>query len=120
MCGNRLFSVVAVAEAGNCLFHEGSYLLEYNAVLSDESHPTFLRNMLSPSSGSKDKPNKKSAASRTLLASFHYSTLKLAATYSSETSVDSQRTTQWTLHNHRYENLKSGMFISLFCILRKN
>jgi hypothetical protein len=35
------------------------YLLGYNAVQSVESQPTFRRNLLPPSSGSKNKPSKK-------------------------------------------------------------
>jgi hypothetical protein len=48
------------------------------------------------------------------------STLKMEAICSSETSVDTQRTTRRyipeddTLHNHRCENLKSYMFIYIF------
>jgi hypothetical protein len=63
----------------------------------------------------------KQVASRALLApSFiliswlaYSSTLKMKATYSSETSVDFQRTTQRyisediTLHNHQCENISS-------------
>jgi hypothetical protein len=37
------------------------YLLEYNVVQSVESQPTFRRNISPPSSGSKNKPSKKSA-----------------------------------------------------------
>jgi hypothetical protein len=45
------------------------------------------------------------------LAQFNFSTLKMEAIFSSETSVDFQRTTRryipedGTLHNHRCENL---------------
>jgi hypothetical protein len=51
--------------------------------------------------------------SRSFLAELIFSTLKVEAIYSSETSVDTQRTTRLyipedgTLHNHRCENLKS-------------
>jgi hypothetical protein len=50
--------------------------------------------------------------SRWFLAKLVFSTLKMEAIYSSETSVDTQQTTQryipedGTLHNHRCENLK--------------
>jgi hypothetical protein len=62
---------------------EALYLVEYDAVWFIESHPTFRRNMSLPSS------------------------------CSSETLVDSQRTTRRhipedrTLRNHRCENLES-------------
>jgi hypothetical protein len=40
---------------------EELYLLRYNAVQSIESQPTFRRNISPPSSGSKNKPSKKSS-----------------------------------------------------------
>jgi hypothetical protein len=90
------------------------YLLGHNAVQSVESEPTFRRNMLPPSAGSKNKPRALLATSITLISFLAYSfTLKMEAACSSETSVDTQRTTRRyipedrTLHNHRYENLKS-------------
>jgi hypothetical protein len=46
-------------------FHSGDYkefyLLRYNAMLCVENQPMFYRNMLTPSSGLKDKPSKKAA-----------------------------------------------------------
>jgi hypothetical protein len=51
--------------------------------------------------------------SRWFLAQLIFSTLKMEATFSSITSVDTQRTTRryipedGTLHNHRCENIKS-------------
>jgi hypothetical protein len=54
----------------------------------------------------------------------NYSTLKIKATCSSETSVDFERTTRGyiteynTLHNHRFENLKSYIAKYLFSLLR--
>jgi hypothetical protein len=77
------------------VLHEELYLLGYNAVYSDESKPTFRRNMSPPSSGSRNKA------------------LKMEAICSSETSVDFRRTTRRyvpedsTLHNHRCENIRS-------------
>jgi hypothetical protein len=65
-----------------------------------QPQPTFLRNISPPSSGSKNKPNKKPArkqvACRALLVSCsaYPSTLKMEAICSSETSVDFQRTTR--------------------------
>jgi hypothetical protein len=50
---------------------------------------------------------------RWFLAEIIFSTLKMEAIFSSETSVDPQQTTRryipedGTLHNHRCENLKS-------------
>jgi hypothetical protein len=49
---------------------EAFCLLEYNAVLSTESQPTFWRNMLPPSSESKNKPSKQSSACYLLHAGF--------------------------------------------------
>jgi hypothetical protein len=102
---------------GTNLFFEMFCLLEYTVVLSVEIQLTFRSNMSPPSSQLKNKPSRALAL---LLARFMqisclaYSvTVKMGATYSSEMSVDFQRTT-WryipedrTLHNHRCENLKS-------------
>jgi hypothetical protein len=96
-----------------------SNLLEYIAVWSVESQPTFRRNISPPSSGSKNKQRKKPAelclppAFTLVSCSAYFLTLKMEATCSSETSVDFQRTTRrfipddTTPHNHCYENLKS-------------
>jgi hypothetical protein len=54
----------------------------------------------------------------------YFLTLKIEAIFSSETSIDAERTTQrcipedGTLHNHRCENLKSYNFIEhpVFCV----
>jgi hypothetical protein len=54
------------------------------------------------------------------LAKLISSTLKMEAIYSSETSVDTQRTPRRnipeddTLHNHRCENLKSSLLLFVF------
>jgi hypothetical protein len=70
-------------------------------------------NISPPSSESKNKPSKKPPALSLAYCSAYFSTLKMEAICSSETSVDFQRTTQRyipedsTLHNHRCENLKS-------------
>jgi hypothetical protein len=93
-------------------------LLGYNTVWSVENQPAFRRNILPPSSGSKNKVSKKPElclppAFTLVSCSAYSSTLKMEAICSSETSVDFQRTTQryipedGTLHNHRCENLKS-------------
>jgi hypothetical protein len=44
-------------------YYEELYLLGYNALYSAEFQPTFQRNISPPSSGSKNKPNKKPAQS---------------------------------------------------------
>jgi hypothetical protein len=51
--GSEVLTAVAV---NSLLF----YHLRYNAVQSGESQPTFRRNIWSPSSGSGNKPRKKS------------------------------------------------------------
>jgi hypothetical protein len=93
-----------------------------NIMYSTESQPTFWRNISPPSSGSKNKLSKPLClpSDFTLVScSPYFSTLKMVAICSSETSVDSQRTTQHyipedgTLHNHCCENLKS--FLSNLC-----
>jgi hypothetical protein len=74
----------------------------------------FRKNISPPSSGSKNKSSKISAsklAPAFTLVSCSASTLKTEAICSSETSVNFQRTT-WhyipsTLHNRRYEKLRS-------------
>jgi hypothetical protein len=79
-------------------------------VYSAESQPKFRTKISPPSSGSKNKPSNKPAYS---------STPKIDAIFSSEMSVNFQRTTQRyipedrTLHNHRCENLNSykGLFL---------
>jgi hypothetical protein len=62
-----------------------------------ESPPTFRRNVLSLSSGSKNKPEQETRvkASGNMLVSFsaYSSTLKMKEKYSSETSVGFQRYT---------------------------
>jgi hypothetical protein len=49
-----------------------SYILVYKAVFSVESQLKFRRNMLLPSSGSKNKPNKKPVEKIPLLASYWF------------------------------------------------
>jgi hypothetical protein len=64
---------------------------------SVESQPTFCRNMSTPSSGSKNKTNNEILLTTWFHAGFssaYSSTLKMEATYYSETSVDFQRTAQ--------------------------
>jgi hypothetical protein len=102
------------------------YLLGYNAVLSFESQPTFRRNTLPPYSG-WNKQSKtlawKQVTSR-LVSCPAYSTLKMEAMCSSKTSVDFHWTTRRyilknsTLHNHRYENLKSYILHICQCKLK--
>jgi hypothetical protein len=102
----------------NAFLSEEYYLLVYNAMQSVESQPTFRRNMI-PSSGSKNKPSEK-PASKQVATSAYFSTPKMEAICSSETSVDFQRTTRRyipedsSLHNHRCEYLKSYAFLSIF------
>jgi hypothetical protein len=91
--------------------HIEEVCLGYDAVQSVESHPNLWRNMSPPSSESKNKPSKKPAWKKVA----YPSTLKIEATYSSETSVDFRRTTRRyiaedeSLHNHNCDNLKSCM-----------
>jgi hypothetical protein len=95
-------------------------------VLHVESQLTFRRNILPPSSGSRNKPRnnpvRKQVASRafTLVSwSAYSSTLKMERIFSSETSVDFQRTTRRyipedsTLQNHPCENLKSYTILTV-------
>jgi hypothetical protein len=71
------------------------------------------RNKSPPSSGLKNKPSKKPAWKQVVSRSPYFSTLKMEAACSSETSVDIQRTTRRyipedrTLLNHGCENLRS-------------
>jgi hypothetical protein len=68
----------------------------YNAVQSFESQPTFRRNISPPPSESKNKPSKAFLATCFVLVScLVYSLiLKMKAIYSSETSINFQRTTR--------------------------
>jgi hypothetical protein len=89
-------------------------ILGYNAVKSVDSQLTFRRNMSPPSSGSNSKPSEIPAWSwqQAILVSclVYSSNLKIVAIYSSEKSVDFQRTTQRytpedrTLRNHSCKN----------------
>jgi hypothetical protein len=97
----------------NC--NENLFLLEYNDMYCVESQPTLRRNMSTPSSGSNINNLKFcTPPAFTLVSCLAYSSsLKMEATCSSETSVDSKLTT-WrcipegrTLHDHNSENLKS-------------
>jgi hypothetical protein len=80
------------------LCHEYYHILRYDAVYSVEFQPIFRRNISPPSSGFKK---------------YVSSTLKTETIFSSEMSVETQRTTRRhipeddTLHNHRCEKLKS-------------
>jgi hypothetical protein len=97
--------------------YEELYHLGYSAVQSVENQPTFRRNMSPPSSGSNEQSEKQACnwvANRSqrstcliLVSRLAYSPiLMLEAIYSSETSVDFQRTTHryipddGTLHNN--------------------
>jgi hypothetical protein len=102
---------------------EEYHLLGYNAVQSVESQPTFRRNILPPFSGSKNKQAELCLppAYTLVSCSAYFSTMKMEAICSSETSVDFQRTTRRhtpedsTLHYHRCENLKSyKLYIHVF------
>jgi hypothetical protein len=74
-------------------------LLWYNAV---DCKPPFWRNTSPPFSGLKNKPSRRPAWNRALLATFFvlvsclacFSTLQMEAKFSSETSVDFQPTTR--------------------------
>jgi hypothetical protein len=75
------------------------------ALLSDESHRTFRRNVSLPYSVSKNNPSTPTCF--TLVSSLDYSlNLQMAATCSSETSVDFQRTTRRYIpeDKQRFEN----------------
>jgi hypothetical protein len=79
--------------------YEDFYRLWYNVV---ECKPLFWRNTSPPSSGFKNKPSRRPAWNRSLLATFFalvswlacFSTLQMEAKFSSETSVDFQPTTR--------------------------
>jgi hypothetical protein len=75
-----------------CSMTEEYYILEYNAVYSVGSKPTFRRNISPPSSGSKNEPRKKPALKQ--VASRALRPWGMEALYSSETSNDFQRTTR--------------------------
>jgi hypothetical protein len=103
-------------------FVEKYYFLWYNAFSSAESQPTFRKIMSAPSSESKNKPSQKVELclppAFTLSSCSAYSPIvKMEATFSSETSVDIQRTTRRyipedrILHNHRCKNFKSYIFL---------
>jgi hypothetical protein len=95
------------------------YLVGYNAMQSVESKLTFRMNMSLPSLGSKNKPGKKPAwkvTSRTCVFPLVYclassSTLKMEATYFSETSVDFQ----WTTRCYITEDRKNSSFLFEMC-----
>jgi hypothetical protein len=78
--------------------------VDYTDIL--EKHTTFIFS--------------KHLLARWFLVELIFSTLKMEVTCSSETSVDTQRTTRryipedGTLHNHRCENLKSYIILSGF------
>jgi hypothetical protein len=101
--------------------YEKYHLLGHNAVYSVECQPTFWRNISPPSSGSKEQVQLETSAkaggkqslcladlflkrkqissachllSHWFLAKLIFSTLKMEATCSSETSVDTQRNTR--------------------------
>jgi hypothetical protein len=131
-------NIIGIYKNNENLFEE-SYLLGYKAVWSVESQPTFRRKMSPPHSGSKIKPSKKTGWKQVVSRLYAFialcyagcsppvftlvscldcsSTLKMEAKFSSETSVDFQRTARSyipqyrTLHNRRFENLKSYIFI---------
>jgi hypothetical protein len=67
--------------------YEKFHILGYNALYSVESQPKFRRNMSPPSSGLNYKPSKKPARKQ-VASSAYSSTMKMEATYPSETSVD--------------------------------